>query len=318
MKNRIMSRREFTRLSAALAAAAGMGPFKLLASAAAPPAAPLSEFGYGDVSLSSELHEAQLANTHEVLMNMSEDSLLRPFRQMAGQSAPGADLGGWYNYAADFDWRKDDAAFAPGATFGQWVSALARYYAISGSQETREKVLRLNRLYAKTISEDYYEKNRFPAYCYDKLLLGLIDSHQYVGDTDAFAMLERTTQAALPHMPGKAIDRELEWRPGKDQSFRWDESYTNPENLFLAYQRGAGARYRDIAVQYLDDTTWFDPLARGENVLGAKHAYSYVNSLSSAMQGLLDLGQRQAFACRKKCLRNGRRTKFRHRRLGPR
>ena len=287
-----MSRREFTTLSAAAAAMiAAADPMKLWAQANTHAlAAPLAEFGYGEVTLTSELHESQLMNTHEVLMNLSEDSLLKPFRQMAGQAAPGADLGGWYNYNADFDWHKDDDAFAPGATFGQWISALSRCYAIDGAPETRDKVLRLNRLYAKTISEDFYAKNRFPAYCYDKLLLGLIDSHQYVGDPDAFALLERTTQAALPHLPGKAVDRELEWRPGKDQSFRWDESYTNPENLFLAFQRGAGARYRDIAIQYLDDATWFDPLSRGENVLGAKHAYSYVNSLSSAMQAYLTLG----------------------------
>ncbi|MDP9292389.1 MAG: glycoside hydrolase family 127 protein [Verrucomicrobiota bacterium] len=252
--------------------------------------APLAEFGYGEVALTSELHEAQLKETHAVLMELNEDSLLKPFRQMAGQPAPGADLGGWYNYDPNFDWRKDNAGFAPGATFGQWISALARYYAITGLAVTRDKVLRLNRLYAKTISGDFYDKNRFPAYCYDKLLLGLIDSHQYVDDKDAFAILEQTTNAALPHMPGKAIDHNREWRPGKDQSFQWDESYTNPENMFLAYQRGAGERYRELGVRYLNDSTFFDPLARGENVLGGKHAYSYVNSLSSAMQAYLTLG----------------------------
>lgn len=287
-----VSRRTFTKFSCAalvsLASSKLWSPFAFAESLAV--AAPLAEFGYGDVSITSELHEAQLRNTHDVLMGLSEDSLLKPFRAMAGQPAPGAHLGGWYNYDPDFDWQKDDAGFAPGATFGQWISALARYYAISGSPETRDKVLRLNRLYAQTISEKFYDNNRFPAYCFDKLLLGLIDSHQYVHDPDAFAILERTTKAALPHLPGKAIDRELEWRKGKDQSYRWDESYTNPENLFLAYQRGAGERYRELAVAYLDDPTWFDPLARGENVLAGKHAYSYVNSLSSAMQAYFTLG----------------------------
>jgi len=287
-----ISRRKFAKLSvAAMSAAVTPGlwlPQSVAGTLASQP--PLIEFGYGDVSIGSVLHQTQLENTHDVLMNMGEDSLLKPFRQMAGQPAPGADLGGWYNYDPTYDWHKDDAGFAPGATFGQWISALARYHAITGSQETREKVLRLNRLYAQTISGDFYDKNRFPAYCYDKLLLGLIDSHQFVGDRDAFSILELTTKAAIPHLPGKAIDREIEWRPGKDQSFRWDESYTNPENLFLAYQRGAGDRYRELAIQYLDDSKWFDPLARGENVLAGKHAYSYVNSLSSSMQAYLILG----------------------------
>jgi hypothetical protein len=288
----MITRRKFAELSAAAAGAVASRKVWLAKAAAEAhvPNSTLAEFGYGDVTITSALHDAQLRETHEVLMNMSEDSLLKPFRQMAGQPAPGADLGGWYNYDPNYDWHKDDAGFAPAATFGQWISALARYYAITGSKETREKVLRLNQLYAKTISEDFYDKNRFPAYCYDKLLLGLIDSHQYVRDPDAFAILARTTKAALPHLPGKAIDRELAWRPGKDQSYRWDESYTNPENLFLAYQRGAGDQYRELALQYLDDSTWFDPLARNENVLAGKHAYSYVNSLSSAMQAYLTVG----------------------------
>jgi hypothetical protein len=284
-----ITRRTFAQLSAAGAFVAGAAP--LWGDVGRTPGlSPLREFAYGDVSLDSAPHLAQLHNTAEVLLNMSDDSLLKPFRQMAGQPAPGDNLGGWYNYDPDYDWHKDDAGFAPGATFGQWVSALARYHAITGSQPARDKVLRLNQLYGRTISGDFYDKNRFPAYCYDKLLLGLIDARQFAGDADALRLLERTTGAAEPHLPRAAVDRELEWRVGKDQSYRWDESYTNPENLFLAYQRGAGQRYRELGVRFLDDASWFDPLARDENVLAGKHAYSYVNSLSSAMQAYFTLG----------------------------
>lgn len=73
-------------------------------------------------------------------------------------------------------------------------------------------------------------------------------------------------------------------------SFNWDESYTLPENLFLVYQRGAGEKYRALGMQYLDDETFFDPLARGENILGGKHAATYVNALNSAMQAYLVAG----------------------------
>jgi uncharacterized protein len=287
-----ITRRKFARVSAGAVVALSGGRLWLARAAAKTlaPLVPLAEFGYGDVTLTSPLHQAQLKNTHEVLMNLSEDSLLKPLRQMGGQAAPGGDLGGWYNYDPNYDWHKDDAGFAPGSTFGQWISALARYYAITGSEETRDKVLRLNRMYGRAISEDFFDKHRFPAYCYDKLVIGLIDSHSFIGDPNALPLLDQTTKAALPHLPGRAIDREVEWRRGKDQSFRWDESYTCPENLFLAYQRGAGVRYRDLAIQYLDDSTWFDSLARGENVLSGKHAYSYVNSLSSAMQAYVTLG----------------------------
>lgn len=252
---------------------------------------PLETFGYGDVTLHSAVHEQQLQQTHALLMELSEDSLLKPFRQMVGQPAPGDELGGWYQYDAHNQDHLFETGFAPGCTFGQWVSALARSYAIDRSPATREKVLRLNRLYAKTIGGDFYENTRFPAYSYDKLLLGLIDSHKYVGDPDAFAILEETTKAALPHLPGKAIEHGVNWRPGKekDESYSWDESYTMSENLFLAYRYGAGEKYRALGVHYLDDV-YYDPLAEGRSNLEGRHAYSHVNSLCSAMQAYLTVG----------------------------
>jgi hypothetical protein len=257
----------------------------------------LDEFSYGDVLLSSDLHESQLMTTHGVLMALSEDSLLKPLRQMSGMPAPGEDLGGWYHYDANYDYRKNfDYGFAPACTFGQWVSALARAYAITQDEAIREKVLRLNRLYAQTITADFYIRNRFPAYTYDKLLLGLLDSHTYVKDPQALAILEQTTNTALPHLPKRAIEHGVRWRTDVDkdnESWTWDESYTISENLLLASQRGAGRRYYDLGLQYLDDKAWFDPLSRNENVLNGRHAYSYVNSLCSAMMAYMAAGSRK-------------------------
>jgi uncharacterized protein len=291
-----VSRRRFLQAGSLSAAAVAGGHWwrRVAWGAETAEAAPLAEFGYGDVLMSSDPQETQLRETHAVLMSLSEDSLLKPFRQMSGLAAPGDDLGGWYSYDPDYDYRKHfDRGFAPGCTFGQWVSALARTYAITGDEATREKVLRLNRLYAQTITPEFYIRNRFPAYTYDKLVLGLLDSHSYVKDPQAFAILEQTTNTALPHMPGHAVEHDVAWRTDKDpadKSWTWDESYTVPENMFLAYARGAGRRYYDIGLQYLDDKTWFDPLSRNENVLNGRHAYSYVNSLSSAMMAYLVAG----------------------------
>ncbi|WP_158792475.1 beta-L-arabinofuranosidase domain-containing protein [Granulicella sp. L60] len=257
---------------------------------------PLQEVEYAQVRFTSPAHIAQLEETHTILMGLSDDSLLKPLRAMVGQPAPGEELGGWYQYMLNFDPGKTDAGLAPSATFGQWVSALCRYHAITGDTASRDKVLRLNRLYRQTIAPVYYENNRFPAYCFDKLVCGLMDSHRLVQDPDAFAILNETYDAAQKQLPGHAIDREINWRPGKDNSWSWDESYTMPENLYLVYSMGAGSRYLDMAKQYLDDATYFDPLARGENVLGKKHAYSYVNALCSAMQAYLIGGSEKHLA----------------------
>ena len=116
---RAVSRRKFLQ-SAALASAASVIP-GLPKSALAFPAsaidpiqsAPLDEFGYGEVTLNSALHEQQLQHTQAVLMDLGDDALLKPFRQMVGQPAPGEDLGGWYRYDPNYDWHTFDAGFAP-------------------------------------------------------------------------------------------------------------------------------------------------------------------------------------------------------------
>lgn len=274
----------------ALIAVSAVAPPLIHALEVAPEWAPLGEFGYGDVTLSAGLPENQLLESHAVLMVLDDDALLKPFRMMAGQPAPGRDIGGWYRYDPNYKLGRDEAGFAPGHCFGQWVSALARGYAITGSQETRERVIRLNHLLAEAISGDYFEKTRFPAYSYDKLVCGLIDAQKYAGDSDAFSTLGKVTDIALPHLPAKAVERDVLWRPGKDYSFGWDESYTLPENLFLAWERGAGQLYRDLAGQYLMDESFFDPLSRNENIFAGRHAYSTVNSLSSGMQAYLAEG----------------------------
>ena len=286
-----VSRRTFLQ-SASLASAASLIPRqnrRFFALLEPQPIVPLEEFGYGDITLNSLIHEEQLRQTHAVLMGLDDDALLKPFRLMIGRNAPGEDLGGWYRYDPDYDWHTFDAGFAPSATFGQWISALARAYAITGSQAVREKVLRLNKLYAQVIDGQFYENNRFPAYCYDKLVCGLIDSHKYVGDPDAWAILDKTTDVALRHLPPHAVEQGTNWRPGKDESWTWDESYTMPENLFLAYERGAGERYRELGTRFLNDV-FYDRLAGGQNDLAGRHAYSHVNCLASAMQAYLTLG----------------------------
>jgi DUF1680 family protein len=292
-----ISRRGLLRGGAAVAAGGALQRTGLTAVGGA---SPLEEVGYGQVTLKSAAHLDQMDNVRSVLMGLSDDSLLMPFRRMGGKDAPGEDLGGWYGYLPTYDYMHGDAGFAPGHAYGQWVSALSRMVAISGDDALRQRVLRLNQLFAQSISTEYFAKTRFPAYTFDKILCGLMDSHRLAGDSDAFAILARTLDAAEPELPGHAVEHEVAWRSGKDRkdpSWAWDESYTSPENLYLvsAQMDTAGRRYREMADHYLDDATYFDPLARGENVLWGKHAYSYVNSLCSAMQAYMVGGSAKHF-----------------------
>jgi len=253
---------------------------------------PLALLGYSQVQLLDGLFRRQFDHNHDLFLNLDEDALLKPFRKRGGMPAPGPDMGGWYDDADDFSPMDNFHAFIAGHSFGQYLSGLARAYAVTGSKATQEKVHRLVRAYGQTVepSGKFYIDYRLPAYTYDKTSCGLIDAHEFAACPDALPVHWRATQAALPYLPEKALSRaEQRARPHKDIPYTWDETYTLPENLFLAYQRSGDSRYRDLAVRFIEKE-YFDPLAEGQNVLPGEHAYSHVNAFSSAMQAYLVLG----------------------------
>ncbi len=297
------SRRGFLQTSAALAAGTAV-----LRSSGAWTASgqatqiltPLNQFDYADVELLDGPMLEQFRHNHQLFLNLSDDSMLKPFRQLAGQPAPGEDMGGWYSPSADFDPPKNMTGYIPGHSFGQYVSGLARAYAVTGDKATQEKVQRLVRGFASTVTTKFYEGYCIPAYTFDKTNCGLIDAHQFAGDPIALAVLSKATDAVLPWLPEKALDREeMMARPHKNISYTWDETYTLPENFYLGYQRGAGARYHQLAMRFLQDDTYFNPLAENRNVLPGQHAYSHVNALCSAMQCYLtDSSEKHLLAAR--------------------
>jgi DUF1680 family protein len=284
-------RRSFLRKSVAAVAGAWAAP--MIPAWASPAARPLAIFAYGDVELLPSPLKEQFDYHHRLFLNLDEDRLLKVFRQKAGMPAPGEDMGGWYDLTG-FDLQHNDFhGFVPGHSFGQYVSALARSYAAIGDQATRAKVQRLVKGYAETLDAkaSFFAGYRLPAYTYDKISIGLIDAHEFAQDPIALEVHERLTRAITAYLPEKALSRaEQRARPHKDESYTWDEPYTLPENLFLAYQRSGKVFYREMAARFLEDDTYFNPLSEGINVLAGEHAYSHVNAFSSAMQAYLTLG----------------------------
>ena len=291
---RPQSRRTFLKSGAAVAAAALVRPRSGFAGTdnALQITPPLSQFGYGDVELLSGPVREQFDRNHKFYLALDEDSLLKPFRQRAGLPAPGDDMGGWYSWAplSDLD-KPGNNGFAPGHSFGQYLSGLARDYAATGDKATQEKVHRLVDGFAPAITPHFWDENRFPAYTYDKISVGMIDAHEFAGSTQAFKALDVALDSVMRYLPPGPLSRaEQNARPHTDVSFCWDEPYTLPENFFLAWQRGASNRYKEMGKHFLADSWYWDPLAAGENVLPGKHAYSHVNAMSSAMQAYFVLG----------------------------
>lgn len=294
-----ISRRDFLKTAgAATASACAVTSVPRLASAlpakgsvAITPA--LATFKYSDVELLSGPMKRQFEENHARFLHLEDDRLLKVFRQMAGLPAPGEDMGGWYDIGGFSLEHNDFHGFIPGHSFGQYVSALARSYAVTGSDETRAKIDRLVKGYGETLDPKakFFVDYRLPAYTYDKLACGLIDAYEYAHNSQALDIHGRLTHAITAYLPEKALSRqEQRSRPHKDTSYTWDETYTLPENLFLAYQRSGNVFYREMAKKYLEDDTYFNPLSEGNNVLPFEHAYSHVNAFSSAMQAYLTLG----------------------------
>ncbi len=248
---------------------------------------PLEEFRYDQVRVTAALPVAQRLNVTDVLLGLSDDSLLQPFRAIAGKAAPGVNIGGWYEYLPGYDFHHGDAGFAPGHALGQWTSAMARLSAQDAERgpELADKARRLTRVLADEVTPAYFETTRFPGYTLEKFACGAVDVHRVLREPGAYDTLGRLCGMAAPSLPGHAVDREVQWRVGRDISYMWDENFTLPENLLkAAADEGGTGRFRTLGGAYMEDADFFEPLSRGVNLMADRHAYSYVNALCSAMQ----------------------------------
>ena len=248
-----VNRRTFLKGSAAAAGMAFCAPsMRAAATSAIQPK--LSQFEYSQVTLLEGPMLEQFERNHKFFLALDEDGLLKPFRERAGMPAPGPVMGGWYNDSPDYDPPKNMTGYIAGHSFGQYLSGLSRAYAITGDKPTQEKVQRLVKGFGATVTEKFYRDYPLPAYTFDKTNMGLLDAHQFAADPMALPVLSKATDAVLPHLPAGPQTRvEACAMPHKNISFCWDETYTLPENFYIAYLRSGDVRYRKLAERFLQD-----------------------------------------------------------------
>ncbi len=240
----------------------------------------MREFAYGDVRLTGGPIKAQYDRIHAHYLALDNDRLLKVFRQHAGLPAPGPDMGGWY----------DADGFVPGLAFGQYVSGLARIGAATGDQACHDKVKALVIGFGECIRavDDPYagkgSRDVWAAYVMDKYVVGLVDAYRLSHVEEAKALLPVVIDKCLPFISPVSKDRIGKREPP------YDETYVLSENLFHVADITGDSKYKALAVHYMLDKEWFDPLSAGQNVLPLKHAYSHTVALSSGGQAYLQMG----------------------------
>lgn len=272
-----LSRRDFLAAATALAVTRGAllaesDPASMASRKASAAKTPLAEFDYGAVLLTSGPLKEQYDRIRASYMALDNDRLLRPYRLHAGLPAPGAPMGGWYG----------EDGFIPGHSLGQYISGLARIGVTTGDAKVQAKVGALVEGFAATLgAKDQVFAgantwNVWACYVLDKHLAGLIDAYRLSGVEQGRDLLPRVYRGALPYIPEKGRDRVGKKNPP------YDETYVLPETLFTAWELTGDQAFYDRAMAYLLDREYFDPLARGEDVLPGRHAYSHAIALSSA------------------------------------
>jgi uncharacterized protein len=285
-----VSRREFIKSAAAVGLAGRSAASIATVKPQSRALRPFEEFEFGDVRLTGGPLREQYDRLRAFYLALDNDRLLKVYRTRAGLPAPGADMGGWY----------DADGFVPGHALGQYISGLARMGRTIGGNSCNAKVAELVSGFAATLGREnriFAGPNAeivWPCYVLDKHLAGLIDASQLAGVAQARELISRVYAGALPYIPAQGRDRVGKKNPP------YDETYVLPENLFTASALTGDRALFDRARVYLLDADFFEPLARGQDALPGRHAYSHAIALSSAGKAHLILGDEKYLSAMKK------------------
>ncbi len=227
----------------------------------------LHSFDYRGVRLLDSRFQRQVLQTRELYFNMSNDDMLKGFRREAGLPAPGNDMRGWC--------RRDC-----GATFGQWISGMARLSCATGDTALREKAIFLTTEWEKTLGAN--GNPRMGTYAWEKMSCGLVDVALYAGYPHALEILARITVWASANFdrsrsPATESDRDGRKPHG---TLEW---YTLPENSFRAYTITGDKTFLDFANLWLYPSYW-DKFTATDRPGGVQylHSYSHMNTFCGA------------------------------------
>lgn len=227
----------------------------------------LEAFEYRGVRLLPGRFQRQMEQTRELYFNMSNDDMLKGFRREAGLPHPGNDMLGW---------AKHDCS----ATFGQWISGMARLSCATGDTAMRAKAITLTEEWEKTLGAG--GNCRMNTYAWEKMACGLVDLALYADYDRALPLLDRITLWASANFdrsrsPATPMDRDGRRPKG---TLEW---YTLSENIYRAYLINGNQDFRGFGDLWLYPSYW-DKFENSSSPAGVAylHSYSHVNTFCGA------------------------------------
>lgn len=237
----------------------------------------LRPLGYtGRVRITDGPVAERIRDAVDTYLSLPVDDVLHGYRAIAeGDAAPGKAMTGWSS--------KDTEA-----TFGQWVSGLARIGVTAGSPEAVQRAVELVQGWWATIPEG--GDHRMSGYGIEKVVCGLVDLAEYAGHPELLALVEPIAAASSEVFSrARPVGNAKDFEGGILAPTRTLEWYTLAENFYRAWLLGADDSVRTFAEEWHYDSFWdrfLEPPAPGTawDVPVWLHAYSHLNTFASVAQ----------------------------------
>lgn len=227
----------------------------------------LENLNYRHVKLTDSHWKAQREQLIETYLAIENEALLYYFRKLASLPVTGQGLEGWYGNNA--------------CTFGQKLGAFARLYLVTGDERLKNKAYALADGWGECARASEQVITINGTYVYDKLMGGFLDMLEFLHYEPAKEYIRQLTRSAEERFDRSIARDGLQIMDG--DMIEW---YTLPEQLYRAYLLTGEERYLSFAKEW-DYPYFWDKLVQKDFTVGPRHAYSHVNSFSSAAMAYL-------------------------------
>ena len=215
------------------------------------------------------------------LYSLPNERLAHNFRLTAGIPSDADPLGGWE--APDCELR--------GHYVGHYLSSCALMHASTGDQVIAAKANDLVAMLSECQAKDGYlsafpvelfdrlrkhQRVWAPFYTYHKILAGLIDMNQHVGNKQALEMATRMADWTIAY---SAPFTDEDW-----QRVLLVEQGGMNEAAFNLYAITGNVKYRDLGYRF-EHHKIFDPLSANEDKLAGNHANTNIPKVMGAARG---------------------------------